>query len=320
VLRIILISLVFSLTLSAKYTNCGFVDKNYTDICKDVVKKGVSYDYANRFLLSYFKTKKYDEITWKYIQPKYISVHRAKEKKANNILVQYIPRVIKHLKRYEKVYDYSEKRFHVNREIIASILLKETKLGKIPLKHDAFIVFNTILTRAKPTTERAKRLIRMSKTNMSSIINYCYKNKIQPNRCNLPSSFAGAVGIAQFMPNSFIYAQGYKKKYANLNNMSDAIVSTAKFLNQKTGFKKMIVYSKMKNIKNVESQWYDYAYKYKNSSFINRKSKHCFACNKKELNYISGYIKNILRYNNSSNYAIGVLRIAYEVHKKLLAK
>jgi membrane-bound lytic murein transglycosylase B len=86
--------------------------------------------------------------------------------------------MVTHLKKYKEVYDYSEKKYGVNREIIAAILMKETKLGKIKPTHDAFIVFNTMVVRTDPKTKREKWLLKMGKTNMSSIIVHCYKGKI----------------------------------------------------------------------------------------------------------------------------------------------
>ena len=135
----LLLVLAISTSAFAKYTNCQFQNKNYIEICKKSVKNGVSYSYANEFLLSYFKTKKFDEITYKYLQPKYIKHHKKSEKKANNVLVKHVPKIVKHLEKYKEVYDYTEKKYGVNREIIASILMKETKLGKIKPTHDAFI-------------------------------------------------------------------------------------------------------------------------------------------------------------------------------------
>jgi membrane-bound lytic murein transglycosylase B len=159
----------------------------------------------------------------------------------------------------------------------------------------------------------------MSKTNMSSIITYCYKKGVSPNQCNLPSSYAGAVGIPQFMPNSFIYADSYKNKVPDLTKMQDAIMSASKFLHEKADFSKLIEWDKMPDIPTIESAWYDYAYKNENASFIyesnkNGKKYDCFSCDKKELGYLREYTKKILRYNNSSNYAIGVMRLAYDSH------
>ncbi|NPA59203.1 MAG: murein transglycosylase [Epsilonproteobacteria bacterium] len=312
-------------TLNANYTNCKFSNKNYSDICKKVVKSGVSYDYANRFLLSYFKTKKFDEKSWKLLQPRAIKKHRMNEKRANNTLVKYIPQLVSHLKKYKSVYDYSEKKFGVSREIISAILLKETRLGVIKPKHDAFVVFNTIVTRTKPTTSRNRWLLKMGKTNMTSIIKHCYKMGLKPNQCNLPSSYAGAIGIPQFMPNNFIYTEGYKTKGADLTKMEDAIVSASKFLNKRAGFTKLIEWEKIPDMKKVEARWYDFAFKRKNASFSyqNKRGKKfydCFSCGKKELSYLSKQVKKVMRYNNSSNYAIGVIRLAYDAHYKYLSR
>ena len=317
--KLILTLLMFTSLLQARYTNCEFQNKHYIDICKKVVKNGVSYNYANKFLLSYFKTQKFDEISWKYLQPRHIKTHKANEKKANNVLVKHVPKMVTNLKKYKKVYDHAEKKYGVNREIIAAILMKETKLDKIKPTHDAFIVFNTMVVRTKPNSKREKWLLKMGKTNMAAIITHCYKKGVSPEQCNLPSSYAGAVGIPQFMPNSFIYAEAYNSKVADLTKMEDAILSAARFLHKKAKFDTLIEWEKMPDIAKVESEWYEYAYTHENSSFVYEKSRSgkiysCFTKNRKDLSYMKEYTKKILRYNNSSNYAVGVMRLAYDAH------
>lgn len=322
-MKTLLILLIFNTLLFSKYDNCTFQNKDYMDICEKVVKNGVSYKYANQFLLSYFKTQKFDEVSYKYLQPKYIKTHKANEKKANNVLVKHVPRIVEHLKKYKEVYGYTEKKFGVNREVIAAILTKETNLGKIKPTHDAFIVFNTLVVRTKPDTKREKWLLNMGKTNMASIITHCYKKGVTPERCNLPSSYAGAVGIPQFMPNSFVYTEGYKTEVADLTKMEDAIVSASKFLNKKADFSELIDWDMMPDIVEIESKWYDYEFKHDNASFVYAKSKrsgktyNCFTCGKENLVYLKSYTKKIMRYNNSSNYAVGVMRLAYDAHKGL---
>jgi len=315
----LLLFLALTSLLSAKYTNCEFQNKNYIDICEKVVKDGVSYNYANRFLLSYFKTQKFDEVSWKYLQPRHIATHRKNEKKANNVLVKQVPKMLANLKEYKKVYDKAEKKYGVNREIIAAILLKETKLGVIKPTHDAFIVFNTMVVRTDPKTAREKWILQMGKTNMASIITHCYKNKIEPEQCNLPSSYAGAIGIPQFMPNSFIYVESYKEKAPDLTKMEDAIMSAAKFLNKKANFETLINWDKMPDIPTIEAEWYEYEFKYENASFVYEKSKNgtlynCFTAGKDELAYMKEYAQKIMRYNNSSNYSVGVMRLAYDAY------
>jgi len=318
-------SLLLSSLLWAQYNNCDFKNENYEDICKRVVKHGVTYQYANEFLLSYAKTQKFDEVSWKYLQPSKLKYHREKEKQANNVLVKYVPKMVKNLKKYKRVYDLAEKKYGVNREIIAAILLKETSLGKIKPTHDAFIVFNTIVLRTKAKTPREKWLLQMGKTNMASIIEHCYKEGVTPEQCNLPSSYAGAVGIPQFMPNSFAYTDSYKGKVADLTKMEDAILSAAKFLHKKAKFDTLIDWSKMPDVPKVEAAWYKYDFENENASFCYEKSRsgkryQCFTKDKEELQYMKKYVQKIMRYNNSSNYAVGVLRLAYDAHKLLEGK
>ena len=309
--------------LSAKYDNCNFKNDNYTDICEKVVKSGVSYKYANQFLMSYFKTQKFDEISWKYLQPSKLKYHKTNEKKANNVLAKFVPKMVINLKKYEEVYNFAEKKYGVNREIIAAVLLKETKLGKIKPTHDAFIVFNTMVVRTKAETSREKWLLRMGKSNMGAIIKFCYKEDIRPDSCNLPSSYAGAVGIPQFMPNSFNYAVSYKGKNPDLTNMEDAIVSVANFLHKKAGFDTLVDWDNMEDIPKIEQEWYQYAFENEDASFVyetgrNGKVYNCFTKDKPSLKTLKDYTKKIMRYNNSSNYAVGVMSLAYQAHYSLL--
>jgi len=315
----ILLLLIISTLLFAKYTNCEFQNKNYSEICKKVVKKGVPVHNANLFLLSP-KTKNMDELSFKLFHPSKIKTHRANEKKANNVLVKYVPKIIAHVKIYDNVYDEAEARYGVNREVIAAILMKETKLGVIKPSFDAFEVFNTLVIKVKPKTKRDKWLLNMGKSNMVSIITYCYKKGFSPSQCNLPSSYAGAVGIPQFMPSSFNHIDSYKNKVGDLTKMGDAILSAANYLNKRAGYTELMDWDKIPAMPKVEADWYEYDFNNDDASFVYSESKRtgkkydCFACEKQELQYLKKHAKYIMRYNNSSNYAIGVMRLAFDTH------
>ena len=308
-----------------QYTNCDFKVEPYEEVCKKVVEKGVTYQYANEFLLS-AKAKERDMVSLELFSPKKITVHAANEKRANNALVMFIPDIVEHLKQYAEVYDYAEAKYHVNREIIAAILAKETRLGKFKPSHDAFIVFNTLVREIKPVSKRDKRLMKMAKENMVSIMSYCYEKQIAPSQCDFSSSYAGAVGIPQFMPQNFGHIEGYKTPIGNLSHMEDAIVSASRFLHYNSGFDTLMDWSKIPPMVKVENDWYDYDFENKNSSFVYAKSNrtgknyNCFSCDKPELQYLREYIKKIMNYNNSSNYAVGVMRLAYDAHEKLNVK
>lgn len=322
--KIFLIALLSTLVF-AKYDNCQFKNKNYSEVCKKAVRAGVTYEYANQFLMSYFKTQKFDEVSWEYLKESRIAQHNKNEKKANNSLLSAVPAMVENLKEYKEMYDYVEQEYKVNREVVAAILLKETRLGVIKPKHDAFLVFNTIVTRTKPDTSRNKRLLEMGKSNMVAIIRHCFKTGVEPEECNLPSSYAGAVGIPQFMPNSFKYAESYQSRVVDLTKMEDAITSAAKYLNIRADFDKLIEWEKISNLPQVENEWYEYDHNTTQASFVYEKNSsgkklNCFTKNRQDLAYIRNYTKKIMSYNNSSNYAIGVLRLAYEAHLALIHK
>ena len=103
-------------------------------------------------------------------------------------------------------------------------------------------------------------------------------------------------------------------------------MSAAKFLHKKAGYTELMNWEKIPSMPEIESEWYAYAFKMKNASFAYADSKKtgkkydCFACSKKELQYLSKYVKYLMRYNNSSNYAVGVIRLAYDTHQGLTKK
>ena len=314
--------LLTTTALLAQYTNCEFKNPHYSEICQKVVEKGVPVHDANLFLTSP-KTEKMDMRSFKLFHPDKIAVHRANEKKANNVLVKYIPEIVAHVKEYKEVYDEAEKRYGVNREIVAAILTKETRLGKIKPSFDAFEVFNTLVLKVEVNSKRDQWLLDMGKSNLVSIITYCYKKGFSPQECALPSSYAGAVGIPQFMPASFVYIDSYKDKVGDLTKMEDAIMSASKYLHEKANFTKLIEWDKIPSMPETEEAWYEYEFSHEDASFVYAESTKtgkkysCFACNKPELEYLKEYAKMIMRYNNSSNYAIGVIRLAYDTHKGL---
>jgi len=304
------------------YTNCEFKEKKYKPLCEKMLTKKIDINYANKIILR-DKSRQIDKLTLKLFKPRMISKHKTNEKRANNTLIKHIPKIHKHLKQYKLAYDKAEQTYGVNREIIASILIKETWLGKIKPKHDAWVVFNSLYLKLEPNTKRNKRLIRMGKNNLLYIAEYCYKNNISVSKCNFKASYAGAVGIPQFMPMNFWLIKSYAGKIGDLNNMEDAIMSAANYLHVKTKFNKLIDFDKFKDLPKLENDWYSFSFNTKKSTYFNKKNKKEFDKSQyNDIKYLNIYIKKILRYNNSINYSLGVLRIAYEayIYKQSLIK
>jgi len=319
-IRVIIILLLITTQIWANLKKCNFENKNYKDICQKVVINGVPSVYANEFLVTNFNSQKPDETKIKYTQKKHEKVYAKNGKKVKKKPSKHASEIVAHLQEYKEVYDFSEKKYGVNREIVAIILLKESKLGKTKLTNDALTVFNSMATKSTPANTKQTAVIDSGKTNLVNIITYCYKKGIEPEECNFPSSHSGAVGIPQFMPESFSYIAGYETKIGDLTKMEDAIVSTSNYLNKRGSFKKLIDWDKTSKIAETEKAWKKFSSTHKNSSFIYDKSEKedtqydCFRCETGETAYVKEYAKKLMSFNNSSDYALEILKLAYNAH------
>jgi|SaaInlStandDraft_4_1057021.scaffolds.fasta_scaffold00594_5 membrane-bound lytic murein transglycosylase B len=303
-----------------EYTNCSFKKEYKKYLCKELIKKEVTYNYANNFLLQWRKNKDKERVI-DLISQKKIKYHNKREKQANNNLVKYISQAKRHLKKYKNLYDYIEKEYKVSREIITAILLKETRIGEYKPKYDVYDSLITIANKVskKDKNKRTKReiwLYNLAFKNLVFLGTFCYKNNISIEQCHFPSSYIGAIGIPQFMPMNLKYVKKYIKEneYPDISEMEDAIVSTANFFNKNIKLKELVNWKQIGNMRKIEKEWYKYNFKTKKATFsINNKKYNCFSCNKKENKYLNEIVKKIMKYNNSSNYAVGVLRIAYDL-------
>ena len=133
-------------------------------------------------------------------------------------------------KKYEKWLIKAEQKYGVPREIIVGLLGVETRYGRIQGSHrviDSLSTFAFIYTRrSKFFTSELKNFLLMAK-----------ENKFDP--LSLTGSYAGAMGIPQFMPSSFrryaIDFDGDGKKDIWKNEV-DAIGSVANYLKEKGGW------------------------------------------------------------------------------------
>jgi len=129
-------------------------------------------------------------------------------------------------KKYKKLLLKAEKRYRIPSEIIAAIIGIESDFGRHNPKYNALDSLYTLATKF----DRRRGYF----TNeLGSLLEYTYKYKINPNK--VLSSYAGAVGIPQFMPsNIFKYAVDFNKdrKIDLVNSMSDTIGSVANFLSK----------------------------------------------------------------------------------------
>lgn len=148
------------------------------------------------------------------------------------------------LEKNSKIFDEVEKVFSVDKEVLASIFRIETNLGENLGKHR---VFNSLLTFAVIKNRRSD----WAETELISFILLCRRNQSDP--LDIKGSWAGAFGLCQFMPSSFLNfaVDGNGDGKVDLFIVHDAMASVANYLkkhgwqsgNQNKQFKAVYAYN-----------------------------------------------------------------------------
>jgi membrane-bound lytic murein transglycosylase B len=161
-----------------------------------------------------------------------------------------IATAIKYMNKYKDELDRTQKIYGVDKTIITAILLVETRLGTYLGKR---IVINTLSTMAALTDEALvkriwdsipdkkkpkkedfiKKVTRKSKwgyAELKALIKYTKQEGVAPE--TLKGSYAGAMGISQFMPSSALRLakDGNNDGKIDLFTHADAIFSVANYL------------------------------------------------------------------------------------------
>ena len=156
----------------------------------------------------------------------------------------------KYIEAHEKELQYAQAEYRVNPEVITAIMLVETQLGTYLGRSHVFNALSTmaaltdrkardILYRELPPKRRysrakfEKKAARKSKwafAELTAFIHYTARENMETTR--IKGSYAGAMGIAQFMPsNAYALAQdGNGDGRIDLFNHADAIASIAYYL------------------------------------------------------------------------------------------
>ena len=161
-----------------------------------------------------------------------------------------------------------EKRFQVDKEVIVSILFIESAFGKRTGNNIVFNVFSTLSRATEPEVLKAVARIlkerypqltdeyieRRAQTKsawayqeLKHLLSIAEKEKLDVLK--IKGSWAGAFGIAQFLPSSYVnYAvDGNNDHKVRLYNRYDAIVSVANYLKE-NGWKKGLTEEKKRTI------------------------------------------------------------------------
>ncbi|MBL0731949.1 MAG: lytic murein transglycosylase [Desulfosarcina sp.] len=164
---------------------------------------------------------------------------------------KYMKRAEKYKQQHLNALNGAEKEFGVDKNIIISIILVETKFGTNTGKSS---VINTLSTMASLSDMKARNLLwksipadkrllpekfkkkalkksRWAYKELKAFIKYTSRENIRPD--TIYGSYAGAVGIAQFMPSNILSLaiDGNNDGKVDLFNHADAIFSIANYLN-----------------------------------------------------------------------------------------
>ena len=162
-----------------------------------------------------------------------------------------IAKAKKYLVKHKATLDRVEKKYDVDKEIIVSIMLVETRLGGFTGVSRVLNVYSTMaalkaeaprenLWEQVPPKKRLKKNAYRKKAfrkadwaydQLKSFLKYTSPNNFSP--IDIRGSYAGAIGLAQFIPSSILkfVKDGNNDGKIDLFNHDDAIESIANYLN-----------------------------------------------------------------------------------------
>lgn len=184
-----------------------------------------------------------------------------------------IKKAKKYMETHKAVLEQAEKETGVDKQVITAIILVETKFGKYLGRQNIFTTLSTMAALEDPVVLEAlwdkippkrrlerkafeKKAARKSKwayNELKAFIQYTQRENIPPH--DIKGSYAGALGIAQFMPTSILaYAQdGNNDSRVDLFDHADAIHSIGNYLkafgwrpgiSEKEAYKVVMYYNK----------------------------------------------------------------------------
>ena len=161
----------------------------------------------------------------------------------------------------------------------------------------------------------------MAREQLIALAVFAYRRDIPLHRTPLPSSYAGAIGIPQWLPVHLPYAVTARDERPDLSLLPDAILSTAKLIRNKLGWpKEMLDFSRLSNLEAIVAAWQEFdqgrasfAKSYNADGQKLRRFDRARA-DMRNVPYIAEYVRALMGYNNSTEYALGVVRIAHRAH------
>jgi peptidoglycan lytic transglycosylase B len=184
-----------------------------------------------------------------------------------------ISKAKKYMNTHKAALEQAEKETGVDPQVITAIILVETKFGKYIGRQNIFTTLSTMAAPSDPVVlealwdkippkkrlerkayeKKAQRKSKWAYKELKAFIKYTQREKMPPH--DIKGSYAGALGIAQFMPTSILaYARdGNKDSRIDLFDHADAIASIGNYLkefgwypniNKKEAYKVVMHYNK----------------------------------------------------------------------------
>jgi membrane-bound lytic murein transglycosylase B len=161
-----------------------------------------------------------------------------------------VKRAKKYLKKHKKALLSAEKKYGVDKKIITSILLVETQLGKYTGYRSTLNILSTMAAlsdlnvrdrlwkeisgsvklKKEDFNKWSDRKSKWAHNELENFLNYVKREGFSPHK--IKGSYAGAVGICQFMPSNIMHLaiDGDNDNIIDLFRHADAIASVANYL------------------------------------------------------------------------------------------
>ena len=241
----------------------------------------------------------------------------------NIVSAKRVTQGVAYVKKHRKTFDSVEKKYGVPKEYIAAIIGIESAFGKNVGKYP---VFDTLSTLAFEKNRRNK----FFKKELMKFLHLSKTQKFNPK--NVRGSYAGAIGLIQFMPSNYEhYGVDFNKDgRITLQRADDAIASVANYF-KKNGWRKgepVATRVKYEGTRfNTHKTGYKQTYHRRHLLGISPREKwdyknkvRLIKLNKKKYDELWYGAKNffvITRYNHSSYYAMAVHQLAQKIKKGL---
>lgn len=213
-------SICFAELTSGKFINNPDVD-NFTDF---MVKK---HKFDRKYLEDVFAQTMHSGFTPKYMNKPAETVNTWDIYKKNMLHEIRVRNGVEYFKKHRDELMKAQDAYGVPAHIIAGVIGVETNYGKAPIK---FRAIDAISTLAFYYPRRAKYF----QGELEAL--FLFARKTDTDIFSIKSSYAGAIGIPQFMPSNVLrYAvSGSGDKHIDIiNNHLDALYSVANFISEK---------------------------------------------------------------------------------------